>query len=140
MFNLTDTEPVDTVESRNITPFGGQHRSCLEGTRRAIMEEIRTWARSRDTKESLYCIADVAGTGKSTVAKTMEAEWLREGILAARFYFSQEGSAVRTANDFCCSIADQIEAFDDNADLKAYWDSISKSRKVLSSEDVEVQW
>jgi NACHT domain len=112
----------------------------MEGTRVEILEEIRVWARMKASGTRIYCIGDVAGTGKSTIAKTLAKEWYNDGILVAMFFFSQESTSVGTASDFCFSIADQIEEFDRSPDLKAYWESIFAGRKNLASRDFDEQW
>lgn len=112
----------------------------MEGTRVEILEEIRAWAHMKETGTRIYCIGDVAGTGKSTIAKTLAKEWYSEGLLVAMFFFSQESTSVGTASDFCFSVADQIEEFDRSPELKAYWESIFASRKNLASRDFDEQW
>jgi NACHT domain len=139
--NNSTSEPQDTISQRHITAFGEQHGQCLRGTRVDVLEDIRAWAVSLDPNSpQIYCIGDVAGTGKSTIAKTLAKEWYEKSRLVAMFFFSQEGSSLGTASDFCLSVADQIEEFDDNPELTAYWESISRRRKNLPARDIQEQW
>lgn len=70
----------------------------------------------------------------------MATYWYQEAMLVAMFFFSQEGSSVRTAGDLCFSFADQIEEYDRSPALKAYWANLAPSRKNLASRDIEEQW
>ncbi|PVF93549.1 hypothetical protein CPB86DRAFT_790004 [Serendipita vermifera] len=53
---------------------GGIHKRCMKETRHSVLEKIETWRSDPDTTQILW-LADVAGAGKSTVAK----RWLRSG-------------------------------------------------------------
>jgi hypothetical protein len=67
---------------------GNQHSACLEGTRKDVLEEITKWA-SDSASEPVFCIADQAGTGKSTISAHMAQKWRLERSTVARFFFSK---------------------------------------------------
>jgi hypothetical protein len=53
----------------------------------------------------MFCLLDVAGSGKSTVAKHMAEEWKKENRLIARFFFSRDTSETMSTNSFCSTVA-----------------------------------
>ena len=50
----------------------------------------------------------MAGTGKSTIARTVARKWHNEGRLGASFFFSQGGGDIGNAGKFVTSIAVQL--------------------------------
>ena len=84
---------------------GNQHDRCLEGTRVAILDQLEEWGRDHDSEHRTFFLGDVAGKGKSTVAKEMVCRWEEEGVLAARFFFSRGQSGGSTAGDFIRHVA-----------------------------------
>jgi hypothetical protein len=133
-------EPKDTIHIANITEFGGQHKKCLEGTRVEVLEEIRVWAGAEDSSLPVYCIADVAGTGKSTVALTMYDQWSNQGPTPLAFFFSQGGAAVHTATDFCFFLKEQIKALEGGPELDEYWRKLEPTLTILRSQNTSQQW
>jgi NACHT domain len=129
-------ETRDTINTAHITPLGSQHKRCLDGTRVDVINEITSWARAKENKFPVYCIGDVAGTGKSTIARTLVEGWKELNPFA--FFFSQEGSSTRTAGDFCFFLKEQIQ-FAGGSHLDGYWKTLP-SNAVLQSETVERQW
>jgi hypothetical protein len=50
----------------------------------------------------------LAGTGKSTISRTVARNWYKEGRLGASFFFSQGGGDIGHAGKFVTSIAVQL--------------------------------
>jgi hypothetical protein len=133
------SEPTDTIDLRRITAFGGQHKKCFAGTRLDVLEEIRLWVQARETTTPVYSIRDVAGTGKSTIARTLVDEWPRSSRFA--FFFSQEADSVSNASELCFFIKNQVEAYCSNPRLDEYWGALSSAAlQLLRSESIEQQW
>lgn len=69
-------------------------RSCLEGTRTAILDHIRGWIitasrKGADSAKKVFWICGLAGTGKTTVAHSI-ADWAEaENILGGDFFCSK---------------------------------------------------
>ncbi|PVF90971.1 hypothetical protein CPB86DRAFT_878753 [Serendipita vermifera] len=55
----------------------------------------------------IFWLADVAGSGKSTVANHLAREWKRQDKLAGRFFFSRAAEQTRTTTYFFSTIAQQ---------------------------------
>jgi hypothetical protein len=85
---------------------GDIHRRCMEGTRQSVLERIEQWRVDLATPQVLW-LADVAGSGKSTVAKHMAEKWKAQGCLAGRFFFSRDAEETRTPKFFFTTIAQQ---------------------------------
>ncbi|RPA74546.1 hypothetical protein BJ508DRAFT_332960 [Ascobolus immersus RN42] len=68
--------------------------TCLEGTRTNFLRMIRNWAMGRDSNP-IFWLGGTAGTGKSTIAKTVARELAELGYLGASFFF-QTGVGSRT--------------------------------------------
>jgi RecA/RadA recombinase len=60
--------------------------TCQPETRTRILHDIRSWAESR-TSAHVCWLSGPAGTGKTTVAHTIAAEYDKRGQLAATFFF-----------------------------------------------------
>ena len=63
--------------------------SCLKGTRGALLDEIDLWTRDF-TKQSVYWLNGLAGTGKSTIAQTIAERMFGDGRLGASFFCSRD--------------------------------------------------
>ena len=67
----------------------GERKGCLKGTQGAILNSIELWARDFD-KHSIYWLNELAGTGKSTIAKTIAERLFADGQLGASFFCSRD--------------------------------------------------
>lgn len=137
---VVNEQPVDHTNDLNVGPLGSQHKKCLEGTRVDVLEEIRVWAGAKDNTKPVYCIGDVAGTGKSTVSLTMYDEWVAQGPTPLAFFFSQQGVSVNTATDFCLYMKETIKSLFEGPELEAHWKKVESSITILKSQSVEQQW
>ena len=69
---------------------GYNHRDrhgCLKGTRAALLDEIEQWANDESRLPILW-LSGLAGTGKSTIARTVAERCFANGTLGASFFFS----------------------------------------------------
>jgi hypothetical protein len=71
-----------------------------------MLENIEKWRLDSQAPQVLW-LADVAGAGKSTVAKEMMEKWKSNGCLAGRFFFSRDAEETRTPGLFFTTIAQQ---------------------------------
>ncbi|KAF9645142.1 hypothetical protein BDM02DRAFT_3271916 [Thelephora ganbajun] len=71
---------------------GYQHRDrkgCLRGTRETVLNDIESWARDFE-KPPVFWLNGLAGTGKSTIAKTVSEHVFADGLLGASFFCSRD--------------------------------------------------
>lgn len=66
----------DIVLERKLKPVllarsSVDHRGCLEGTRKAPLEQVMSWAEGINSSSQLYHVHGVAGSGKSSMASTI---------------------------------------------------------------------
>ena len=67
----------------------GERKGCLRGTRGDVLNSIELWARDFD-RSSVYWLNGLAGTGKSTIAKTIAERLFADGQLGASFFCSRD--------------------------------------------------
>jgi len=67
----------------------GERKGCLKGTREAVLNGTKLWARDFD-KSPVYWLNGLAGTGKSTIAKTIAERLFVDGRLGASFFCSRD--------------------------------------------------
>ena len=62
-------------------------RGCLKGTRVILLDKIERWTQD-SSPHSLFWLSGLAGTGKSTVARTIAERCFANNTLGASFFFS----------------------------------------------------
>ncbi|CAG8948611.1 unnamed protein product [Penicillium salamii] len=78
-------------EARYNAYTGEEYQECLPETRVELLKEIKLWATDPD-KKATFWLQGMAGTGKSTVSRTV-ARWLdKEGLLGGSFFFKKNGT------------------------------------------------
>ena len=88
--------------------FGdGERKSCLKGTRGAVLNTIELWTRDFD-KHSVYWLNGLAGTGKSTIAKTIAERLFVDGKLGASFFCSRDFEDRRNLQFIFPTLATQL--------------------------------
>ncbi|KAI9766763.1 MAG: hypothetical protein M1839_004767 [Geoglossum umbratile] len=81
---------------------------CIQNTRVGLLQDIREWADGND-KRPIFWLRGLAGTGKSTIARTIAHYYHDRRRLAASFFFSRDiGGDVRDARKFFTTIAAQL--------------------------------
>ncbi|KAL4957112.1 hypothetical protein BDW69DRAFT_180996 [Aspergillus filifer] len=68
--------------------YGTQHEECLPGTRVELLDQIEKWAGSPHGR-SIFWLNGMAGTGKSTISKTISRRFKEQKALAASFFFKR---------------------------------------------------
>jgi Heterokaryon incompatibility protein (HET)/NACHT domain len=85
-----------------------QHNpTCFPDTRVDLLEEIYTWADGQDER-FIFWLNGLAGTGKSTIARTVARKYFEAGRLGASFFFSKQDSDLSHAGKFFTTIAIQL--------------------------------
>jgi hypothetical protein len=133
---LLKTLPIATDAPFN--SFQRQHEpTCLLNTRVNLLEEIYNWA-DGENSPCMFWLNGLAGTGKSTISRTIARIYHERNRLGASFFFSRGGGDVSHASKFVTSIAVQLA---NNApSLKwAICDAISK-RSDIADQSLRDQW
>jgi hypothetical protein len=83
--------------------------TCLAGTREQLLADLSAWFDDLDpSRERVFWLNGLAGTGKTTVARTMAAHAHKEGRLGATFFFSRNVAAARDPVAILPTIAYQL--------------------------------
>lgn len=104
-------KPLSRLPNAVEAPFNfyqRQHEStCLPDTRVDLLREIHSWANGNDER-CIFWLGGLAGTGKSTIARTVARNYFDQSRLGASFFFSRGGGDVSHAGKFVSSIAVQL--------------------------------
>lgn len=84
------------------------HRTCLPGTRQAILQVISNWAAEDISRTPIFWLCDIAGSGKSTVAMSASEFWQAQRVLGAQFFFSLDSSECSSTEKFWSTIAREL--------------------------------
>jgi hypothetical protein len=80
---------------------------CTPGTRVFILQDILTWAGASDDP-CVFWLNGLAGTGKSTIARTLCERLQERGMLGASFFISRDHLDRRDASTIVRSLAHQL--------------------------------
>jgi hypothetical protein len=111
---IVDLVPKDLLKSlpaASHAPFNSrakQHEpTCLQNTRVDLLQDIYNWADGQDERY-IFWLNGLAGTGKSTIARTVARRYFDQKRLGASFFFARGGGDVGNAIKFVTSIAIQL--------------------------------
>jgi hypothetical protein len=109
---------------------------CLPETRSEVLKEIKSWADGHD-KRHIFWLYGMAGTGKSTIARTVVRDYVK-GRLCATFFFSKGGGDASHARKFFRSIAWQLAKV--SSSLSRYiCDAIAEDSDIVTR-NLRHQW
>ncbi|KAF7673698.1 hypothetical protein GT037_008313 [Alternaria burnsii] len=122
-------------------PFNAYTRQhdpeCLPSTRTALLDDIYTWTDGHDER-CVYWLNGLAGTGKSTIARTVARRHYKRRSLGASFFFNRGGGDVSHARKFVTSVAVQL-AYNVPVCRQHICDAIAE-RPDISNSTLRDQW
>ncbi|KAH6977528.1 hypothetical protein BKA56DRAFT_687317, partial [Ilyonectria sp. MPI-CAGE-AT-0026] len=97
------------IRQLNATPQLVQRLNpeCLKGTRVELLDEINEWAKGSNAK-SIFWLNGMAGTGKSTISRTLSRSFHELGHLGASFFFKRGEGDRGNASKLFTTIAKQL--------------------------------
>jgi hypothetical protein len=110
---------------------------CLPDTRVDVLKQIMTWADQGDER-CIFWLNGMAGTGKSTIARTVARRYNEKGRLGASFFFSRGGGGVGNADKFFASIATQLA--NTSKALKRYICQAIDEQRDITTKCLRDQW
>src|SRR4051812_35992052 len=93
LFNKLPLAPDAAFNSR----YNDHKPTCLEETRVELLQEVEQWSWNPNG-EFIYWLSGSAGTGKSTIARTVATTLEKAKQLGASFFFSRGGGDIGKAN------------------------------------------
>ncbi|THC92390.1 hypothetical protein EYZ11_008136 [Aspergillus tanneri] len=104
-FNLLN---LHIAEGAFYDSYLNQHEDiCLPDTRMEIRRQITEWAESSESK-CIFWLNGMAGTGKSTIARTVAQSFKEKGQLGATFFFKRGEADRANAKRLISTIAQQL--------------------------------
>ncbi|KAF5536443.1 vegetative incompatibility het-E-1 [Fusarium phyllophilum] len=83
---------------------------CLKDTRADLIKHIQEWAQSNDNNKCVFWLNGLAGTGKSTIVRTIARIFYDQGRLGGSFFFSKGGGEISKASKLATTLAGQLAA------------------------------
>lgn len=80
---------------------------CLENTRTELLETIEDWVNDSPAKP-VFWLQGMAGTGKSTISRTVARDLKQRGLLGASFFFNRSERDRATSDNLLTTIAKQL--------------------------------
>ncbi|KAK2804059.1 hypothetical protein FQN51_002590 [Onygenales sp. PD_10] len=118
--------------------FGKQHEPfCLPTTRTDVLEEITAWINGPDDR-CIFWLNGRAGTGKSTIARTVARAHHNTGSLGASFFFSRGNGNAGHAGRFFTSIAIQLAS--KSASMRGHICKAITENRDIAKQALQDQW
>ncbi|KFY92530.1 hypothetical protein V498_04889 [Pseudogymnoascus sp. VKM F-4517 (FW-2822)] len=97
-----------STDNAEFDSHGEEHNArCYQGTRVELLRQIDTWASNRGS-ERIFWLNGMAGTGKSTISRTVAQTFADKGDLGASFFFKRGEGDRGHAGMFITTIATQL--------------------------------
>jgi hypothetical protein len=136
-----EPNPLERLPYAANAPFNAYQRqydeTCLSDTRVDLLQNIYSWADGQDER-CIFWLNGLAGTGKSTIARTVARNYFDQKRLGASFFFSKGGGDVGHADKFVTSIALQLAS--SVPSLDQYVCDAIKERRDIASQSLRDQW
>jgi hypothetical protein len=103
-----------------------------------VLKQIRAWTYGEE-RSCIFWLNGMAGTGKSTIARTISREFSNKGNLGASFFFTRGGGeAVASAGMFFTSIAKQLAIA--RPSVKQFISEAVQNQPDIASKSRNDQW
>ncbi|OBT54069.1 hypothetical protein VE04_10354 [Pseudogymnoascus sp. 24MN13] len=144
IYHITREDPLSLLPFATDAPFNSyvrQHEpACLPNTRVDLLKDIYGWADGKDGQDErcIFWLNGLAGTGKSTITRTVAHRYNQQKRLGASFFFSKGGGDVSHAGKFFTSLAVQL-AFNVPS-LRQYICEAVTKRSDIANLSLSDQW
>jgi hypothetical protein len=100
------------VASASWDAYDSKVDNCLPGTRVQVLAEIDAWAHSGSSGSTVFWLNGLAGTGKSTIARTLCGTLAKAGLLGPTFFASRGSPDRRRPVSIVHTLAYQLACSD----------------------------
>ncbi|GFF62887.1 WD40-repeat-containing domain protein [Aspergillus udagawae] len=83
-----DFSQLQIAKGAAFNSYENKHAECLPGTRSDLLHQVKEWAESPQGK-CIFWLNGMAGTGKSTISRTISRHFKEQGVLGASFFFKR---------------------------------------------------
>ncbi|KAL4746142.1 hypothetical protein BDW72DRAFT_197957 [Aspergillus terricola var. indicus] len=131
-------EKLPVAQGAEFNSYANQHEDeCLPETRTKLRQQIVEWAEAPQSK-SLFWLNGMAGTGKSTISRTMARFFHEKGVLAASFFFKRGEADRGNATRFFATITRQLIAT--KADIRPGVNNAIQADPAISTRPLKDQF
>lgn len=103
-----DLKELPIAEGAEFGTYMDQHEEeCLQGTREDLLNKVEEWAALPEGK-CIFWLNGLAGTGKSTISRTVARNFQKRGLLGASFFFKRGEGDRGKATRFFPTIVRQL--------------------------------
>lgn len=117
--------------------FHQQHEpQCVQNTRVDLLRQVQAWNTSDD--RFIFWLNGMAGTGKSTIARTVACAFAGRDHLGASFFFSRGSSNLGHATKFVGTLARQLASL--SPLFRKHISQAIADHESVTREGLRIQW
>ncbi|KAF2183567.1 hypothetical protein K469DRAFT_635181 [Zopfia rhizophila CBS 207.26] len=125
------------AEGASFRSYHRQHEpQCLPNTRVELLDQIRAWSRGHDRR--ILWLNGMAGTGKSTIARTVAETLAVQKRLGASFFFSRGGGDLGHASKFVRTLAYRLANI--SLPLRRRICEVIEEKYDIAQQALQIQW
>ncbi|PGH09068.1 hypothetical protein GX51_00821 [Blastomyces parvus] len=114
------------------------HRICLQCTRIDTLNLVQQWSHALHDYKCIFWLKGMAGTGKSTIARTVAGKLASEARLAGSFFFSKRRANLTNAAQLFTTLSSQLTEV--LPGLRSHVCAAIEERRDIAGKSLSEQW